>query len=98
MTTIVVTNADLERIRARLANLQAEVDRLQDENVRMRRMASGLTWCAACGGLCERIGRWRRYCSPACRRAAYNAVRRSRYSQARDLGVPGRLASNRRTS
>lgn len=92
-TDVVLSRLELERIRSRLARLQTEVDRLEAENQRMRTMARELTWCAHCGRLCDRVGRWRKFCSIECRRFAYNTLRRARYSAARDLGIPGRQAA-----
>lgn len=92
----VLSEDEILRIRAAVIRLQAEVDQLRAENAAMRAAAHELTWCAQCGALCPRVGRWIKYCTPGCRRVAYNELRRQRYSQARDLGIPGREAAAHR--
>lgn len=86
----ILSEDEVLRIRAHVVRLQAEIDQLRAENAAMRAAARELIWCARCGALCPRIDRWRKYCSDECRRAAYNVIRRARYSQARDMGIPGR--------
>lgn len=95
-TKVVLSEAEVRRIRDHVTRLQAEADQLRAENAAIRSQARELTWCAHCGALCPRVGRWRRYCSDECRRVAYNELRRDRYNQARAQGIPGRQAALQR--